>query len=269
MPEVADDFANLLAFALAGTEGEDGVLLLRLFDNKEQAEWNSEWAVHPARFAKEIGEEAAEAAKKAGVPVPSKLTPEQLRELAFAATSAWSASRRASGGGQPVAKARQRARPHLRDRLEGRGACRARNRCWPRRWATRTSRSARRRSNTCKLGMDKATLGGEALEAGYTDLGEGPELLTDGTKAPRRARPSSNGSCSPRSDDLAIEAAKPSASGRTRSTWRRRASDSCTSRCGCKRPSGSRAQYEESADAQKFSAAAGVAVPQGARKGRV
>ena len=47
-----EDLANLLAFAAPQLKAKTA-LLLKYFDNKEQAEWNSEWGVHSARFAKE------------------------------------------------------------------------------------------------------------------------------------------------------------------------------------------------------------------------
>ena len=147
-PEVVDDFANLLAFAPPQLKAKTA-LLLRFFDNKEQAEWNAAWAVHSVRFAKEI-KDATAAAKKAGVPVPSKLTTEQLRELAFGGYVGLVREQGASGNSQQIAKIRQTALSRI-FAIASKDAKynRALNRYSRRRWATRTNRCARRRSNTC------------------------------------------------------------------------------------------------------------------------
>ena len=251
-PEVVDDLANLLAFASPQLKAKTA-LLLRFFDNKEQAEWNAEWGVHSARFANEI-RSATDAAKKAGVPVPSKLTPEQLRELAFGGYVGLVREQGASGGGQSIAKVRQTALvAHLRDRLEGREVQPLRTaRCWRRRWATRTSRSARRRSSTCSpLGMDKAALGAEALEAGYTDLGvKGLELLTDGTSAKKGEAVLERVMLS-RSDDLAIEAAKLLRDRRNKVDVAKKALDSVYEPMRLQAVAWLASEYESSADAQK------------------
>lgn len=207
-PEVVDDLANLLAFAPPQLKARTA-LLLGLFDNKEQAEWNAAWAVHSARFATEIAA-ARDAAKKAGVPVASKLTPAQLRELAFGGYVGLVREQGASGGGQPIGKVRQTALSRI-NAIASKDAQYARS-------AQPVLAQAMGDPNQgvrtqafdflLSLGMDKAALGAEALEAGFTDLGvKGLELLTDGTSAKKGEAVLERVMLS-RSDDLSIEAAK-------------------------------------------------------------
>ncbi|QJW99535.1 HEAT repeat domain-containing protein [Frigoriglobus tundricola] len=207
-PEVVDDLANLLAFAAPQLKAKTA-LLLRFFDNKEQAEWNAEWGVHAARFAHDI-RAAADAAKRAGVPVASKLSAEQLRELAFGGYVGLVREQGASGGGQPIARVRQTALARIfaiasKDAVYSRSAqpVLAQAMGDPNQ-PVRTQAF----EHLHALGMDKAQLGAEALEAGYTDLGvKGLELLTDGTSAKKGEAVLERVMLS-RSDDLAIEAAK-------------------------------------------------------------
>lgn len=255
-PEVVDDFANLLAFGSPQVKAKTA-LLLRYFDNKEQAEWNSEWAVHAARFAKEI-KEATETAKKKGVPVPSKLTPEQLRELAFGGYVGLVREQGASGGGQSVAKIRQTALARIfaiasKDAKYNRAAqpVLAQAMGDPNQ-PVRTQAFEHLQA----LGMDKAALGGEALEAGYTDLGvKGLELLTDGTSA-KKGEAVLERVMLARSDDLAIEAAKLLRDRRNKIDVAKKALDSVYEPMRQQAVEWLAAQYEESADAQKFLRAA-------------
>src|SRR5439155_23911601 len=102
-----DDLANLLAFAPPQLRAKTAGLLWH-FAEKEQAAWNQAWAVHAARFADAI-KAAKAAATAAGVPVPSKLTPAQLRELAFGGYVGLVREQGGSTGGQPIGKVRQTA----------------------------------------------------------------------------------------------------------------------------------------------------------------
>ena len=183
-PEVVDDLANLLAFAEPQLKAKTA-FLLELFEIKEQAEWNAAWGVHAARFAPEI-KAAREAATKAGVPVKSKITPAQLRELAFGGYVGLVREQGASGGGQPIGKVRQTALSRIfaiasKDAIYSRSAqpVLAQAMGDPNQ-GVRTQAFEHLQA----LGMDKAQPGAEALEAGFTDLGvKGLELLTDGTSA--------------------------------------------------------------------------------------
>jgi ParB family chromosome partitioning protein len=250
-PEVIDDFANLLAFAPPQLKAKTA-LLLRLFDHREQAEWNAEWAVHSARFAKEI-KEAADAAKKAGVPVPSKLSAEQLRELAFGGYVGLVREQGASGGGQPVAKIRQTALARI-FAIASKDARYARS-AQPVLAQAMGDPNQPVRTQAFEhlqaLGMDKAALGAEALEAGYTDLGvKGLELLTDGTSA-KKGEAVLERVMLARSDDLAIEAAKLLRDRRNKIDVAKKALDSVHEPMRLQAVAWLASEYEESADAQK------------------
>jgi ParB family transcriptional regulator, chromosome partitioning protein len=207
-PEVVDDLANLLSFAPPQLKAKTA-LLLKHFDEKEQDGWNQAWAVHSARFAAAI-EAAKTAAKKAGVPVPSKITPAQLRQLAFGGYVGLVREQGASGGGQPIGKVRQTALSRIfniasKDAQYSRAAqpVLAQAMGDPNQ-GVRTQAFEHLQA----LGMDRAALGSEALEAGYTDLGvKGLELLTDGTSA-KKGEAVLERVMLARSDDLSIEAAK-------------------------------------------------------------
>lgn|GEM_PF-1062589 len=206
--EVVDDLAHLLRFAAPQLKAKSA-LLLKYFDNKEQAEWNANWAVHAARFAKEI-RAAADAAKAAGAPAKSKLTPEQLRELAFGGYVGLVREQGASGGGQAIARIRQTALSRIHA-IASKDATYARAAQPVLAQAMGDPNQPVRTQafeHLLALGMDKAALGAEALEAGYTDLGvKGLELLTDGTSA-KKGEAVLERVMIARSDDLAIEAAK-------------------------------------------------------------
>ncbi|MBA4188823.1 MAG: hypothetical protein C0467_12565 [Planctomycetaceae bacterium] len=207
-PEVVDDLANLLAFAPPQMKARTA-LLLGLFDNKEQAEWNAAWTVHSTRFAADI-KMARDTAQKAGVPVASKLTPEQLRELAFGGYVGLVREQGASGGGQPIGKVRQTALTRI-FKIASKNAEYARSAQPVLAQAMGDPNQGVRTQafdHLLALGMDKAALGAEALEAGFTDLGvKGLELLTDGTSA-KKGEAVLERVMLARSDDLSIEAAK-------------------------------------------------------------
>lgn len=207
-PEVVDDLANLLAFAVPQIKAATA-LLLRHFAAKEQAAWNQAWAVHAARFAEHVTAARA-AATAAGVPVPSKLPPEQLRELAFGGYVGLVREQGGTGGGQPAGKVRQTALSRIfaiasKDAAYSRAAqpVLAQAMGDPNQ-PVRTQAFEHLQA----LGLDRARLGSEALEAGYTDLGvKGLELLTDGTSGKEGEEILERVMLS-RTDDLALEAAK-------------------------------------------------------------
>ncbi len=250
-PEVVDDLANLLAFAAPQLKAKTA-LLLRFFDNKEQAEWNAEWGVHATRFANEI-KAAADAAKKAGVPVASKLSAEQLRELAFGGYVGLVREQGASGNSQPIAKVRQTALSRIfaiasKDAAYSRSAqpVLAQAMGDPNQ-PVRTQAFEHLQA----LGMDKAQLGAEALEAGYTDLGvKGLELLTDGTSAKKGEAVLERVMLS-RSDDLSIEAAKLLRDRQGKVPVAKKALDSVYEPMRLQAVEWLAAEYETSPDAQK------------------
>src|SRR5207253_1631010 len=97
----------LLAFAPEQVVARTA-LLLHHFDAKEQAAWNQAWAVHSARYAAELKFARAKA-KDFGVPVKSKLSVAELRELAFGTYVGLVREQGASGNGQAIGKVRQTA----------------------------------------------------------------------------------------------------------------------------------------------------------------
>ncbi len=251
-PEVVDDLANLLAFAPPQLKAETA-LLLSEFDNKEQAGWNAAWGVHSARYAGEITA-ATDAAKKAGVPVKSKIAPAQLRELAFGGYVGLVREQGASGGGQPIGKVRQTALARIfaiaqKDATYSRSAqpVLAQAMGDPNQ-PVRTQAF----EHLLALGMDKAALGAEALEAGFTDLGvKGLELLTDGTSAKKGEAVLERVMLS-RSDDLAVEAAKLLRDRQGKIPVAKKALDSVHEPMRLQAVEWLASEYEASADAQKF-----------------
>ena len=250
-PEVVDDFANLLAFAEPQLKAKTS-LLLSLFDIKEQAEWNAAWSVHSARYANEI-KAAKDAATKAGVPVASKLTPEQLRELAFGGYVGLVREQGASSGGQPIGKVRQTALSRIfaiasKDATYSRSAqpVLAQAMGDPNQ-PVRTQAFEHLQA----LGMDKAQLGAEALEAGFTDLGvKGLELLTDGASA-KKGEAVLERVMLARSDELSIEAAKLLRDRRGKVVVAQKALDAVHEPMRLTAVEWLASEYESSADAQK------------------
>ncbi len=255
-PEVVDDLANLLAFAEPQLKAKTA-LLLSLFDIKEQAEWNAAWSVHSTRFAAEI-KAAKDTGTKAGVPVASKITPAQLRELAFGGYVGLVREQGASGGGQPIGKIRQTALSRIfaiasKDAAYSRAAqpVLAQAMGDPNQ-PVRTQAFEHLQA----LGMDKAQLGAEALEAGFTDLGvKGLELLTDGTSA-KKGEAVLERVMLARSDDLAIEAAKLLRDRQGKIPVAKKALDSVYEPMRLQAVEWLASEYESSADAQKFLRAA-------------
>ena len=100
--------------------------------------------------------------------------------------------------------------------------------------------------------MDKAALGDEALEAGYTDLGvKGLELLTDGTSA-KKGEAVLERVMLARSDNLAIEAAKLLRDRQGKIPVARKALDAVYEPMRVQAVEWLAAEYESSADAQKI-----------------
>jgi ParB family chromosome partitioning protein len=246
-PEVVDDLANLLAFAPPQLKARTAILLHH-FAEKEQAGWNQAWAVHSARFAAVI--QAAKAA--AGVPVKSKLSAAQLRELAFGGYVGLVREQGGSAGGHPVAKVRQTALSRVfaiasKDPQYNRAAqpVLAQAMGDPNQ-PVRTQAF----EHLLALGMDRTRLGSEALEAGYTDLGvRGLELLTDGTST-KEGEAVLERVMLARTDDLAEEAAKLLAERQGKVPTAAKALDAVHETLRLEVVRWLAAEYEESADAQ-------------------
>lgn len=207
-PEVVDDLANLLAFAPSQLKARTAGLL-RHFAEKEQAGWNQAWGVHSARFAGAI-QAARAAATAAGVPVPSKLTAAQLRELAFGGYVGLVREQGSAGTGSPIIKVRQTALSRVfaiasKDAQYSRAAQPVLAQAMG---DPNQPVRVQAFEHLLALGMDRAKLGAEALESGYTDLGvKGLELLTDGTSS-REGEEVLERVMLSRIDDLVLEAAK-------------------------------------------------------------
>ena len=250
-PEVVDDLATLLAFAPPQLKAKTA-LLLGLFENKEQAEWNAAWMVHSARFAAEI-KTAQAVATKAGVPVASKLTPAQLRELAFGGYVGLVREQGGSGGGQAIAKVRQTAlaRIHAIATKDSQYARAAQPVLAQAMGDPNQPVRTQAFEHLQSLGMDRAALGAEALEAGYTDLGvKGLELLTDGTSS-KQGEAVLERVMLARSDDLAIEAAKLLRDRQGKVLTATKARDAVYEPLRLLAVEWLSAEYESSADAQK------------------
>jgi ParB family chromosome partitioning protein len=250
-PEVVDDFANLLAFAPPQLKARTA-LLLKFFDNKEQAQWNAEWAAHAARYAAEVRAAAADA-QEAGVPVPSKLSAEQLRELAFGGYVGLVREQGGSAGGSAVAKVRQTALARVFSVASGDPKyARAAQPVLAQAMGD-PNQPVRTQAfeHLQALGMDRAALGAEALEAGYTDLGvKGLELLTDGASA-KKGEAVLERVMLARPDDLAVEAAKLLRDRRDRLAVAKKALDSVYEPMRLQAVEWLAAQYEDSPEWQK------------------
>ena len=198
-----DELAAVLAFATPVLRAR-AFALTQHFGQKEQAKWDQAWGVFVKRFAAEVA-----AAKADLKPTASKLSREELRELAFGAYVGL--AREQGGANSPaVGRVRQTALSRIHaiaaaDREYSRAA-------QPvfRQALSDPNQPVRVQAfeHLQALGVSTAVLGAEALEAGYTDLGvKGLELLTDGTS-------STDGEAVlervllTRTDDLATEAAK-------------------------------------------------------------
>jgi ParB family chromosome partitioning protein len=209
--EVVDKLAELVVNGAVQTRARSA-LLLRNLSEKEQAAWDQAWETHAGRYAAEITALEGQARKRP--PVPPKHTPAQLQELAFGAYVGLVREQGGKGGrttvGPQVVRVRQTAlrrvlalatsdpiyakvaRPVLVQALGDPNQ------------PVRTQAF----ESLQTLGMDSATLGGEALETGYTDLGvKGLEVLSGGASSPEGQQVLETVMLN-RKDDLAIEAAK-------------------------------------------------------------
>lgn len=202
-PEVVDELAAVLTFA-------DPVLRVRAsnvmaaFTVKEQAKWNQEWGVFAKRFGKEVA-----AAKAQMKPVKSKLTQAELRELAFGAYVGL-AREQGTANTPAIGRVRQTALSRIlaiaqADRQYARAAQPVFAQA-----LSDPNQPVRVQAfeHLQAIGVSKAVLGAESLEAGYTDLGvKGLELLTDGTNS-KDGEAVLERVLLTRTDDLATEAAK-------------------------------------------------------------
>lgn len=248
--ETVDDLARLIAFAVPQIKAATA-LLLKHFADKEQAGWNQAWAVHAARFADAL-KAARAAATAAGVPVKSKLSPTELRELAFGGYVGLVREQGGSAAGPAVGKVRQTALSRLFAIATADAGYVAAARPVLVQAMGDPNQPVRTQAfeHLQALGVDRATLGGEALEAGFTDLGvKGLELLTDGTSS-KQGDGVLERVMLTRTDDLATEAAKLLAGRRGRVPTAAKAVDAVHEPTRLEAVRWLAADYEGSADAQ-------------------
>ena len=203
----ADVFAPLaavLAFAPPVRRFEAARLLGALAD-KEPARFVQEWAVFARRYVADVA--AAVARLKL---VPAALTPAELRELAFGAYVGLVREQGSGGSGAGVVRVRQTALARISAiAAADAGYARAARPVFTQALGD-PNQPVRGQAfdHLQALGLPKAELGAEALEAGHTDLGvRGLELLTDGTSS-RDGQAVLERVMLTRTDELATEAAK-------------------------------------------------------------
>lgn len=206
--ETVEAAADLIAFASPHVRARTAILLRHL-SAKEQAPWNQAWAVHQERFADEIAAAREKSAERGTVPLQTTL--DQLRQLAF---GAYVGLVREQGGpqttAQQVARVRQTALSRIlalaqADPHYAKGAQPVFIQA-----LGDPNQPVRLQAflHLQDLGMDRAALGAEALEAGHTDLGvKGLELLA-GSAAAGEGDAVLERVMLARSDNLAVEAAK-------------------------------------------------------------
>lgn len=248
--EVVDDLARLLAFAPPQIKAATA-LQLKHFAEKEQARWNQAWGVHSFRFGGVIKDVRREATA-AGVPVPSKLSPAELRELAFGGYVGLVREQGGSAAGPAVGKVRQTALSRLfAIATADAGYVQAARPVLVQAMGD-PNQPVRTQAfeHLQALGVDRATLGGEALEAGFTDLGvKGLELLTEGTSS-KQGDGVLERVMLTRTDDLATEAAKLLVGRRGRVPTAAKAVEAVNEPTRLEAVRWLAAEYEASADAQ-------------------
>jgi ParB family chromosome partitioning protein len=212
--DALDTLADLLIFGTPATRARSA-LLLRLLGEKEQAAWDQAWAAHANRFLREVAairEKLAE--RRAAITTPN---PAALQQLAFGAyvglvreQGGVAASNQRPTQGAKLIAVRQAALQRLLV-LAGKDPG-FRQAVVPIFVQALSDPNQAVRLQAFEqlqgMGMDRAALGAEALEAGHTDLGvRGLELLTRG-EAPAAAQAILEKTMLTRQDDLALEAGK-------------------------------------------------------------
>ena len=202
-PETVDELAAVAAFGAPTLRARAFALTVH-FGQKEQAKWDQAWGVFGKRYAAEVA-----AAKAKLKPTASKLSKDELRELAFGAYVGL--AREQGGANSPaVGRVRQTALSRIHAiATTSKQYARAAQPVFSQALSD-PNQPVRLQAfeHLQSLGVSKAVLGAEALEAGYTDLGvKGLELLTDGTSSKDGEAVLERVLLS-RTDDLATEAAK-------------------------------------------------------------
>ena len=212
--DTVETLAELVVHAATLTRARTAHLL-RLLGEKEQSAFDQAWSAHKKRFAAEI--KALKEQAKQRPPVKPQYSAEQLSQLAF---------------GAYVGLVREQGGAHAKKQQPALGAqvVRVRQTALSRLLALAQSNPHYARAavpvmmqalgdpnqpvrlqafeHLQTLGVDRTTLGAEALEAGHTDLGvKGLEVLTSSAGAAEGQTVLENVMLS-RKDELAVEAAK-------------------------------------------------------------
>ena len=202
--EEIEAFAAVLALAPSQLRALAYFPLLA-FDEKEQGRWTAEFGLLKSRHAEAFATALAKAK-----PVPPKLGRAELRELAFGAYIGLVREQGGATATPAVIRIRQTAlaRIFALAKLEPTLVRAARPVLTQALGDPNQAVRLQAFDHLLNLGIDRATLSQDALEAGYTDLGvKGLQLLTEGTKGKDGDAVLERVLLS-RTDDLALEAAK-------------------------------------------------------------
>jgi ParB family chromosome partitioning protein len=210
--ETVETLAILIAHGSPPTRARTAGLLRHLAE-KEQAAWDQPWAIHEKRFESEIHKLRQSSAGRASA--SSRSDAANLRQLAFGAYVGLVREQGGASGGRgslgpQVVRVRQTALSRILA-LATADASFQKSALPVFVQALGDPNQAVRLQafeHLQAIGMDPATLGAEALEAGHTDLGvKGLEVLTAGASSAEGQAVLERVMLT-RKDDLAIEAAK-------------------------------------------------------------
>ena len=205
-PNVANLLAELITFGDPHPRARTA-LLLQHFVPKEQSAFNQAWANHVKRFADAVAK--SESAAKSRQTDTSKYTQEQLQEVAF---GAYVGLVRGTSGdsGSAIVRVRQSALNRLFALAKESEHYKTAVLPVCIQALADPNQAVRMQAfeQLQQLGLDKTTLGSEALEAGHLDLGvKGLELLSAGAST-KEGQDALDRVMRTRTDALAIEAAK-------------------------------------------------------------
>jgi ParB family chromosome partitioning protein len=195
--------------------------LLRHLNAKDQAAFDQAWAVHQARFARDLAELHQQAKQRKRVPL--RYTPEQLRELAFGAyvglvREQGGSTGKGKGQGQSVGPGLDPAVAHVRQTALSRllalagsdphSAAAARSVFVQALGDPNQAVRFQAFEHAQAVGLGTTELAAEALATGHIDLGvKGLELLAGGISQAEGESVLERAMIT-RTDDLAVEAAK-------------------------------------------------------------
>jgi ParB family chromosome partitioning protein len=207
--DVVQDYAEMLVHGSPLLRARSALLVQHRV-GKDQAGWDQAWAAHPERYRAELLQLREAAAQRE--PKPSAYSDAQLRQLAF---GVFLGMARDATPGSPIAVARRMGLTWLHwlqkehwlgkehDLVPALTPIYVQALGDPNQEVRTTAFD-----QLMDLGIDRTTLGAEALETGHLDLGvRGLELLAGDTSAAEGQAVLEN-AMRTRKDDLALEAAK-------------------------------------------------------------